>query len=233
MAAKRRIFAMGGGGFAMEPENPRLDDFVLGLVDPKTPRVCLIPTASGDSDSIVTRFQNAFPRERADASVLSLFRGTVIDVRAHLLAQDIIYVTGGNTRNMLALWKLWGVDTILREAYEAGIVLAGLSAGSICWFEHGITDSWPGELRAMPCLGFLRGSHCPHYDGEANRRPTYQRLIAAQLIPDGLAADDGVGLLYEDEQLVDVVRSRENVDAWRVEHVGGTAIETRIPARML
>lgn len=217
----------------MEPENPRLDTFILGLTKKDKPRVCLIPTAGGDGEGMISKFLAAFTNERCEPSVLSLFRGTHVDIRAHLLAQDVIYVSGGNTRNMLALWALWGVDAALREAYANGVLLAGLSAGSICWFECGITDSWPGALRSLSCLGLLSGSHCPHYDGEPMRRPAYQNMVGEGTIPGGIAADDGVGLLYENEALADVVSSRPSASAWRVDLVNGAAQETRIPARFL
>ena len=135
---------------------------------------------------------------------LSLFAGSTPDLRSVLLNQDLIYVGGGNTRNLLTLWKDWGVDQLMREAYDQGTVLAGWSAGSICWFEQGVTDSIPGSLTSLTGLGFLKGSNCPHYDGEKERRPSYHRLILEGKIQSGVAADDGVGLHYRDGKLVKV-----------------------------
>ena len=160
---------MGGGGFAMEPDNPLLDDHVLALARRRRghdrPRVSFVPTASGDSDSYIATFYAAFAR-RSEASHLALFDRKVEDLEAFALGQDAIYVGGGNTANMLAIWRAHGLDRVLARAWEAGVVLAGLSAGSICWFESGTTDSF-GPLAAFSgALGLLPGSHSPHYDGE-------------------------------------------------------------------
>jgi peptidase E len=146
---------------------------------------------------------------------------------------DVIYVGGGNTKSMLALWREWGLDVILREAWQAGVILAGLSAGSICWFEAGVTDSIPGDLTVLPCLGFLPGSNCPHYDGEAARRPAYQRFVAEGEIADGYAADDGVGLHYIGTGLERVISSRPEAKAYRVERHDGRVHETPITPEYL
>lgn len=233
MSITRRIFAMGGGGFCMEPENPLLDAYVLALTKKAAPRIALVPTASGDSPRFTAEFPDHFQRLGAVPSVVSLFRGADPNFIEHLLSQDIIYVSGGNTRNMLTLWKLWGVDEAIRAAYQNGVVLAGVSAGSICWFESGLTDSWPGELRELSCMGLLKGSNCPHYDGEPGRRPTYQRLVASGRMPDGIAADDGAGILYENESVSEVVSSRLDARAYRVERDAESVRETEIRPRYL
>ena len=166
---------MGGGGFSMEPDNPLLDDFVLALADADRPRVCFLPTASGDSEAYIVNFYAAFA-SRAEASHLALFSRTVPDIEAALLKQHVIYVGGGNTANMIAIWRTHGVDRILRSAWDAGVVLAGLSAGSICWFEAGTTDSYGPDLSVFADgLGLLAGSHCPHYDGRRRRSPRVRR----------------------------------------------------------
>ena len=229
----RRIFAMGGGGFQMEPENLRLDHFAFSLTNRERPRVCLIPTASGDSRDLIGAWDLLTQKLPCEPSVLSLFRGTHGDLRAHVLAQDLVYVTGGNTRNMLCLWREWGLVEALRDAYDRGVVMAGLSAGSICWFEHGITDSIPGALTPIRGLGWLSGSHAPHYDGEALRRPCFQRFIAEGTIPDGIAADDGVGLVYENESLVRLVKSRPTCAGYRVGRDSTGFYEERIEAALL
>jgi len=138
-------------------------------------------------------------------------------------------VGGGNTKSLLALWREWGLDSALREFWQAGGVLAGLSAGSICWFEEGVTDSIPGALSPLPCLGFLAGSNCPHYDGEPERRPSYQRLVARGRIADGYATDDGVALHYVGGRLERVVSSRPHARAYRLARSrDGCAAETPI-----
>lgn len=221
-----RIVAMGGGGFSMEPSNPLLDRFVLDLAGRRMPRVCFVPTASGDSDLYIRRFYRAFRKFRCSPTHLSLFRPPP-DPAGFLLRQDVIYVGGGNTRNLLLLWGAWGVDRAMRRAWRAGRVLAGVSAGALCWFEEGVTDS-TGTLTPLRCLGFLRGSHCPHYDGERDRRPAYLRLVADGLLRPGLAADDGAALHFEGGRLVGAVSSRRKARAWRVERVRGHAVESMI-----
>ena len=225
---EQQILAIGGHG--MQPGEP-LDDLLLELTGASRPRVLLIPTASAESEPYVVRFYEAFAR-RAEASHLSLFDIPPPDIRSIVLDQDAIFVGGGNTANMLAIWRVHGVDGFLREAWEAGVVLAGVSAGSICWFEAGVTDSFREELDGLDCLGFLPGSNCPHYDGEETRRPAYHRLVAEGFRP-GLAADDFVGLRFEGTELAEVVTSRPDAAAYRVELVDGAVREQRLDARRL
>jgi peptidase E len=228
-----RIVAMGGGGFSMEPENPLLDDFILSLTGVDRPRVCFLPTASGDSDRYVANFYAAFAR-RSEASHLALFDRTVPDIDAFLFEQDVIYVGGGNTENLLAVWRVHGVDRALRAAWRRGVVLAGLSAGSICWFESGTTDSFGPELSVLTDgLGLLPGSHCPHYDGEEQRRGAYHRLVAEGRLPPGYAADDSAALVFEETSLREVVSARAGAAAYRVVAVDGVAVETPLATRYL
>lgn len=237
MTDPRLIVAMGGGGFSMDTDNTLLDDHVLWLARAARgharPRVCFIGTASGDADSYLTKFYAAFAR-RAEASHLALFVRTVVDIGALLLDQDVIYVGGGNTASMMAVWRTHGVDRALRRAWEAGVVLTGLSAGSLCWFESGTTDSF-GPLAAFhDGLGFLPGSHSPHYDGEPERRPTYHDLVGRGELPGGLAADDGAALVFHGTDLAEVVASRPAARGYRVVRgLDGGAIETELLARYL
>jgi dipeptidase E len=229
----RTIVALGGGGFSMEPENPLLDDHILTLSGADRPRVLFVPTASADSDDYCERFLAAFPPERAQASVLALFHRTVADLEAHVLAQDVVYVGGGSTANLLAVWRVHGLDRALRAAYDAGVVLAGISAGMNCWFEASVTDSFGPELAGLPDgLGFLPGSACPHYDGEALRRPVYHRLVA-EGFPGGYAADESAALVFVGGDLSEVVASRPGVQGYRVALVDGAVREEPIPARLL
>lgn len=230
---ERHIVALGGGGFSMEPENPLLDDFIVGLSGAEIPRVCFVPTASGDADGYLLKFYQSFSQRSCTPSHLALFRRDVRDLRRFLLDQDVIYVGGGNTANLLAIWRAHGVDHILREAWEAGIVLCGLSAGSLCWFEGGITDSFgEGLQRLDDGLGFLSGSHSPHYDGESARRPAYHEAIASGLLP-GIAADDGAALHFVDDRLNDVVTSRPDAAAYEVRMADERVAETRLEAHYL
>ena len=230
---KRQIIAMGGGGFSMEPDNLALDRYVLEQTERPRPRVCFLPTASGDADGYCLNFFAAFARLECQASTLSLFRPHTADLKSFLLAQDVIYVGGGNTKSMLALWREWGVDVILREAWDCGIVLAGISAGAICWFEQGVTDSYPGRMSVMPCLGFLPGSCCAHYDDEAERRPAYHRFLLAGEIMSGYAADDGAALHFIDDQLLRVVSSRPVARAYAVEATPTEVVEQTLAAEYL
>jgi dipeptidase E len=219
---------MGGGGFSMEPDNLRLDRYVLAQSGKPRPRVCFLGTASGDSVTYIERFLYAFRTLDCEPSYLAVFSGPVGDWRDFLLSKDVIYVGGGNTKNMLALWREWRLDKTMREAWEQGIVMAGVSAGSICWFEEGVTDSIPGPLTPLRCLGFLKGSNCPHYDGEVNRRPSYQEMLTSNRIGPGLACDDGVALHYIGENLHRIISSRPNARAYRLAVEQGTVQETEL-----
>jgi dipeptidase E len=225
--SRRNIVALGGGGFGGMGDDSALDDFVLGLAGVERPAVCFIPTASGDSDSYVVAFHAAFPPGRARATHLPLFARDRRDLREHLLAQDVIYVGGGNTVNLLAIWRAHGVDAILREAWEAGVVMAGMSAGALCWFEGGITDSY-GAVDALPDgLGLLPGSMCPHFDSEPGRRPVYLRLVAEGTLPPGIAADDNCALHFRGTELAEAVSSRDAAGAYRVAASGESPLTVR------
>ena len=224
---------MGGGGFSMEPRNLRLDRYILGLARKARPRVCFVPTASGDSRDYVRRFHLAMEKHRCVASDLTLFRRDSRDPAKHLLQQDVIYVGGGNTANLLAVWRLHGVDRAMRDAWNNGVILCGVSAGMICWFEASCTDSF-GPLRELDDgMGFLPGSACPHYDGEAKRRPTFHRLIRAKRIPPGVAADNGVGIHFIDRKIFRCVSSRPTARAYCVQLKGQTVIERELPTDYL
>ena len=198
---------------------------MLDLVGKPRAKVCIIPTATGDSTQTLVGMYQRFPADRAERTHLALFNRTVKDIRSYLLEQDIILVGGGNTANMLAIWRVHGFDRVLREAWEAGVVLAGWSAGMICWFEAGVTDSFGPELAGMrDGLGFLPGSACPHYDGEERRRPVYTELVRAGF-PGGVAADDGVALHYEGTELREVLTTREGATAYRVSVEGEEPLE--------
>jgi dipeptidase E len=231
----RHIVAMGGGGFSMEEDNPLLDDYVLALAGKDTPRVCFVPTASGDAQTYIEKFYRFFPEKRAKASHLALFQGSeFIDPEKLLLGQDVIYVGGGSTANALAVWRVHGIDRILRLAWESGIVLTGISAGMNCWFEGSVTDSFGSELVALvDGLGFLEGSACPHYDGEPMRRPAYHRLIGEGKLAPGYAAEDGAALHFVGRKLVEAVTSRKAGKAYYVTVRRGDTVEKVLEIRYL
>jgi dipeptidase E len=220
------IVAMGGLSWEDEERRP-LEDYWLGLTGTERPRVLVVPTAVAENAEMTLTIYEQLSR-RAVVSQLSFFPWPPAELRQSALAQDAIYVSGGNTANALAIWRVHGFDAILREAWEAGVVLAGWSAGMICWFEAGVTDSFGPELQGMrDGLGFLPGSACPHYDGEAERRPVYRRLVG-EGFPSGLAADDCVALRFDGPELAEVVSSRAGSRVYRVTPEGEEPIEPRL-----
>jgi peptidase E len=215
---------------------PLIEHAIALAGNPDRPRICHIGTAHGDSLNGIAGFYGAFAGSAARASHLELFSmPNVPDVREHLLAQDVIWVGGGSVANLLAVWRVHGLDDILREAWEAGVVLAGVSAGSVCWHLGGTTDSYGLELRSVTNgLGLLPYGNGVHYDSEARRRPMLHRLVADGTLPTSYATDDGVGLHYRGTELVETVADRPDVAAYKVERgPDGSAVETRIEPRLL
>jgi len=230
---KRQIVALGGGGFSMEPENPALDDYILRLTGRDRPRVCFLPTASGDATLYLEMFYQAFPADRAQSSHLPLFERDARDLRAFLLEQDVIYVGGGSVANLLVVWQLHAVDAILRECWQRGIILCGISAGMNCWFQSSVTDSFGPLAPLNNGLALLPGSACPHYDGEPDRRPAYHRFLLNNNLPPGHAADDGAALHFIGTTLHRVITSRPQARAYRVEAINAKIHETPLPVTYL
>jgi peptidase E len=226
--AERQIVAFGGGGFSMESGNPLLDDYVLGLCKAERPRVCFLPSASGDADHYIVRFYRAFSAHRCEASHISLFRREQgpEDLRRHLLSQDLIYVGGGSAISLLGVWRAHGIDAILREAWEAGVVLAGLSAGSLCWFSEAVT-TFHGAPRRLEGLGLLPFSNCVHYEPGGKRHAAYHGFLREGMRA-GYAAEDGAALHFKGEELGRVVSSRPRAHAYRLESSGRRVVEMRI-----
>lgn len=211
-----QIVAFGGGGFAMEPDNPLLDDYILSLTGKERPRVCLIPTASGDSAAWLDRFYELFSEDRCQPTHLALFSRSVDDLYEFLSEQDVIYASGGNTVNLLAVWRAQGLAEVLPRVLAQGTIACGVSAGALCWFERGITDSYgPGLNPLENGLGFLSGSFCPHYDSDPRRPFSYPEYVRTTGVA-GTAVDDGVALHYVDGQLRRIVSSRPAARAWRM-----------------
>jgi peptidase E len=224
MTIDRHIVALGGVGDTPE-QTERLDAFVLGLTGKERPRVLFVPTAAADDATYCVWFYDRFAH-KAEPATLPTFPWPPANLRELVLGQDAIYVSGGNTANMLAIWRVHGIDRLFREAWERGVVLFGASAGMICWFEAGVTDSFGPELAGLDCLGFLGGSACPHYDGEERRRPRYRELVDGGF-PEGVAADDGVGLHYVGTEVAEVVTCRPGAAAYRVTRDGEERLEAR------
>lgn len=225
----------------MEANPSPLDEYVVSLAGAKHPRICFLPTASGDSHEHIDKFYAAFSRFPAQLSHLAFFRKPVkgaipLNQFEHdLLEQHVIYVGGGNTRSMLAVWREWSLTKTLRAALKRGVLLAGVSAGAICWFEWGASDSASPGARSAPlrCLGFLKGSCCPHWQGEPHRRRDFHALVRAGALPSGFGIGDGAALLFEGNRVVEAVRAHAQAEAVRVELNGDRLREAAIATRLL
>jgi peptidase E len=228
----RQIIAIGGGGFYRDADNLGLERYVIQQAKADNPRVAFVPTASGEPDHYVASFYSAFLMLGCRPSVLTFFKRTP-ELRSYLLNQDVIYVGGGNTKSMLAVWRDWGVPDLLREAWESGVVLTGVSAGAICWFEQGLTDSFSERLCPLAGLGFLPGSCCPHYDGEPQRRPTYHQLLASGQIAPGVAIEEWTAVHFSGIERYRVVASRSGARAYSMRNVYGSVQEVPLPVEYL
>jgi peptidase E len=243
MSARTPTILATSGGFLPTELGPfqwqpgPLIRYAFGLAGaPEQPRICYVGTAAGDSLNSLAGFYRAFAGSAVRASHLELFTlPNVPDIRAHLLAQDVVWVGGGSVANLLAVWRVHGLDEIMRDCWEAGVVLGGVSAGSICWHVGGTTDSFGLELRAVTNgLGFLPYGNGVHYDSEAQRRPLLHKLVGDGTLPVSHATDDGVGRLYRGTELVEAVADRPDVAAYRVERTGdGNVVETRLEPKLL
>lgn len=229
---KKQIIAIGGGGFDPRPGPTALEGYLLAQARRPRPAVAFVGTASGDANDYLVNFYATFTRYDCRPTHLTFFRRTP-DLRRFLLEQDVLYVGGGNTKSLLGVWREWGLPALLREAWEAGVVLAGLSAGAICWFEQGLTDSFGDQLAMLPCLGFLPGSCSPHYDGEPERRPAYQALVAGGQALPGYAIDDFAALHFCAGEPPVAVASRPGAGTYRIEALDGAVRETPLPVRLL
>jgi peptidase E len=228
----RQIVALGGGGF-WTGDSPRIDDFLLETLGVRHPKVCFLGTGSGDAEAYVRRFYQHFGSRNCRVSHFPLFSIPPRPAREHLLDQDLIYVGGGSTINMLALWRLHGVDALLREAWERGTLLCGPSAGALCWFEGGVTaSSGQGMTAFRDGLAFLPGSFCPHYRDDQRRTTAYRELVVRGFAA-GVGVPDDVAVRYVDTQVVDVVTAREGATAYFVSERHGSIVESAYPAALL
>ena len=235
MSVERQIVVSGGAGFWSGADGRRLDDYILDLTGKAKPRVCYLATASGDPVEFIRGFYGAFEK-RCEATHLQLFLPPFRPPADVLADQDVVYVSGGSTPNLLAVWRAHGIDRLLAEAWARGTILCGASAGGNCWFESAVTDSLSldGSLRPFHgALGLLPGSHCPHYDSEPMRRPVYRELVAAGELPGGYATDDFAAMRFVGTELVETVASQPDAAAYRVEAGDGGVVEERLPVRLL
>ena len=212
---KRQIIAIGGGGFGRNPGQGIIENYILEQSDVNKPKVCFIPTATGDDEGYIESYYSTFSMLDCDPVHLDFFKRTP-NLEKLILNQDIIFVGGGNTKSMLAVWKDWNLNNLLKNAYENGTIMCGVSAGPICRFDSGITDSWAEELKIMNCLGFVKGVCCPHYDEEPERRPTVHNLIEGQEIESCIAIDGGCALHLINEDAYRSIVFSENKNAFHV-----------------
>jgi len=226
-----RQILIAGGGFRTD-----FIRYMADLTGTDRPRLCYLPTASADSEAGIIRwYEYCAPLNVTPLVQRSFISSYNMDEswRDSLLSMDGIVVSGGNTLNQQAIWEVQGIDEVLREAWDRGIVLGGASAGSLCWFEEGTTDSRPQEVTKIECLGFLRGSHSPHYDSEEVRRPTYHRLIRSGELKPGYACDNDAGIYFVDNEVTRVVKTRQEASVYYVAMEAGRVVETELPAEMI
>ena len=216
MPNSRNIIAIGGGGFGANPGQGIIENYILKQTKKKNPRICFIPTATGDNEAYKVNFYSTFTNLNCYPSHLDFFKRTP-DLNELILNQDAIFVGGGNTKSMLAVWKEWGLDKILKKAYLNGTVMSGVSAGAICWFQNGITDSWASNLKMMPCLNFVKGTCCPHYDEEPERKPAVRNLLLTNKIKNVYAVDGGAALHIKDEKIFKSVIFKKNKSSYLVD----------------
>ena len=213
---KKQIIAIGGGGFGRTPGEGLIEKYILDQSEKDVPNICFIPTATGDNEAYKVNYYSTFSKLDCSPSHLDFFKRTP-DLKELILKQDVIFVGGGNTKSMLAVWKDWGLDLLLKEAYEKGVIMSGVSAGAICWFDKGITDSWAEDLKVMDCLGFIEGACCPHYDEEPQRKPSLNKFITEKVLKSCYAVDGGCALHIEDEKEFKSVVFSENKNSFLVE----------------
>ena len=222
-----QIIAIGGGGFGRNPNEPLIEEYIIKQSNTLKPNVLFIPTASAEDKAYTVNFYKAFGQFNTSLSVLNFFQRTS-RLDSLINKQNIIYVGGGNTKSMIAVWKEWKLDKLLHKAYSRGAVLCGVSAGAICWFEKGITDSWASNLNVMDCLSLLPGTCCPHYDSEADRRPTVHQLIKNGKMDDCYAMEDGAAIHFENGILKNSISFHENSHSFLVKKINGKIVEKEI-----
>ena len=210
----RQVIAIGGGGFGRTQESNLIEQYILDQTSKTKPKICFIPTATGDLDSYIVNFYSVFTKLKCEPSHISFFKRTM-DLQSHIQKQDAIFVGGGNTKSMLAVWRDWGLDLILKDAYLRGVVMSGVSAGAICWFEAGLTDSWASDLKMMECMNFIPGNCAPHYDEEPERRPATKKFLENKSIDFMYGIEGGAALHFIDEMPNSTIRFKKNKNAYK------------------
>ena len=211
----KHIIAIGGGGFGRNVSSFLIEKYILGLSTNVCPRICFLPTATGDNDSYIVRFYSVFTRLNCIPTHLEFFKRT-IDIDDHIMNQDVVFVGGGNTKSMLAVWRDWGMHNILKSAYNKGVIMSGVSAGAICWFTSGITDSWDNKLEILPCLDFINGTCCPHYDEEPARIPYVEKVLKEHLINNCISIEGGSAIHFIDGNPYKNLSFKNNKNSYNV-----------------
>ncbi len=207
--------SIGGGGFGRNSSDYLIEKYLLSLSNKPLPKICFLPTATGDNDSYIVQFYSTFLKFNCIPSHIDCFKRT-LDFNSHIISQDIIFVGGGNTKSMLGVWKEWGIDKVLLDAYLDGVIMSGVSAGAICWFNNGITDSWNDELKVLPCLGFIDGTCCPHYDEEVSRKPYVEKLICQHKLDNCISIEGGSALHIVNGEPIKSISFKQNKNTYQV-----------------
>ena len=211
----RHVVAIGGGGFGRNDSSCLIEKYILNLSGKTYPKICFLPTATGDDDSYIVRFYSIFNRLNCKPSHIEFFRRTT-NIKNHIIDQDVVFVGGGNTKSMLAIWNDWGMGNLLNEAYNKGVIMSGVSAGAICWFTSGITDSWENELRILPCLDFISGTCCPHYDEEPSRIPYVKKILLEEKVTNCISIEGGSAMHFIDGKPFKNISFKNNKNTYNV-----------------
>ena len=211
----KHIIAIGGGGFGRNVSSSLIEKYILSLSDKDFPRICFLPTATGDNDTYIVRFYSVFTRLKCIPTHIEMFKRT-INIKEHIMNQDVVFVGGGNTKSMLAVWNDWGMNNILEQAYNKGVIMSGVSAGAICWFTSGITDSWDNQLKILPCLDFINGTCCPHYDEEPSRIPYVNKVLKDKKVSNCISIEGGTSMHFIDGVPFKNVSFKNNKNSYNV-----------------
>ena len=213
----KQIIAIGGGGFGRNPNHRLIENYILEQSDEELPNILFVPTASAENKSYIVNFYSCFSKLKCKPRHINLFERTP-RLESLFNKADVIYVGGGNTKSMLAVWREWGIDKLLVKAYNQGTILSGVSAGAICWFDKGVTDSWASNLNLLDCLGLLKGNCCPHYNSEKDRRPSVQRFIEKRELNSIYAIDDGAAIHFINGEIYKNIRFFEDANIYLVDY---------------
>ena len=223
-----QIIAIGGGGFGRNPNHRVIEQYIIDLTGLDNPKVCFIPTASAEDKSYIVNYYKSFSKLNCIPTHLNFFERTP-NLRSILNKQDVIYVGGGNTKSMLAVWREWKLDILLKKLYDKGKIFCGVSAGSICWYNKGISDSWASNLSILDCLGFIDGVNCPHYHGEKNRQPSVHAFINDNKIDSCYASEDGSALHYKGGKLIGSIAFYKGAKSYFIHKKLDKIVEDIIP----